>query len=268
MRRLLEALPPGGVLAVQMPDNTSEPSHQAIEEVAAQRLGPALAAAVRERLALPPAADYYDLLAPAARRVDIWHAIYNHVLEDVPAIVEWVKGSRLRPCLDALDGAAREAFVAAYTARLADLYPRRVDGKISSAFPASSSSRPADSQRRAASPDRDQEGRARRGLPCYAAAGTAGAAYWVSTAFGSRCRARRAARRTGRGRSPPGALRCRRGLRPPPPRPRSSRLRTRATCPYRSDPDTRPRRRPCAARAGCGSPASTNAPRPSTRCRT
>jgi trans-aconitate 2-methyltransferase len=136
MRRLLEALPPGGVMAVQMPDNTSEPSHQAIEEVAAARdWGPALAAAVRERSALPSAAEYYDLLAPAARRLDIWHGVYYHVLDDVPAIVEWVKGSRLRPCLDALDGPAREAFVAAYTLRLADFYPPRVDGKVLLRFP-------------------------------------------------------------------------------------------------------------------------------------
>ena len=97
--------------------------------------GPALDAAVRERSALPSAADYYDLLAPAARRVDIWHAIYNHVLDDVPAIVEWVKGTRLRPCLDALEGAAREEFLAAYTARLADFYPPRADGKILLRFP-------------------------------------------------------------------------------------------------------------------------------------
>jgi trans-aconitate 2-methyltransferase len=136
MRRLFEALPAGGVLAVQMPDNTSEPSHAAIADVAASRdWGPALAAAVRERSALPPVADYYDLLAPVARRVDIWHAIYNHVLADVPAIVEWVKGTRLRPCLDALEGAARDEFLAAYTERLAAFYPPRADGKILLRFP-------------------------------------------------------------------------------------------------------------------------------------
>lgn len=136
MRRLFEALPPAGVLAVQMPDNTSEPSHAAISDVAASRdWGPALEAAVRERSALPSADSYYDLLAPLARRVDIWHAVYNHVLADVPAIVEWVKGTRLRPCLDALEGAARDEFLAAYTERLAAFYPPRADGRILLRFP-------------------------------------------------------------------------------------------------------------------------------------
>jgi trans-aconitate 2-methyltransferase len=160
MRRLFEALAPAGVLAIQMPDNTGEPSHAAIADVAASRdWGPALEAAVRQRSALPPVAAYYDLLAPVARRVDIWHAVYNHVLDDVPAIVEWVKGTRLRPCLDALEGAARDEFLAersldrsakptrradsvgaseflaAYTERLAAFYPRRADGKILLRFP-------------------------------------------------------------------------------------------------------------------------------------
>jgi trans-aconitate 2-methyltransferase len=121
---------------VQMPDNTSEPSHAAIADVAASRdWGPALDEAVRERSALPPPAAYYDLLAPLARRVDIWHAIYNHVLPDVAAIVEWVKGTRLRPCLDALHGTARDEFLAAYTGRIAAFYPPRADGKILLRFP-------------------------------------------------------------------------------------------------------------------------------------
>jgi trans-aconitate 2-methyltransferase len=160
MRRLFEAHAPAGVLAIQMPDNTGEPSHAAIGDVAASRdWGPALDAAVRQRSALPPVATYYDLLAPVARRVDIWHAVYNHVLDDVPAIVEWVKGTRLRPCLDALEGAARDEYVAersldrsakttrrgdsvaaseflaAYTERLGAFYPRRADGKILLRFP-------------------------------------------------------------------------------------------------------------------------------------
>jgi trans-aconitate 2-methyltransferase len=135
--RLLEGLPRGGVLALQMPDNNDEPSHLAIRDVAASKdWGAALDAAARSRDALLSPAGYYDLLAPLSQRLDIWHAIYNHVLEDAAAIVEWVKGSRLRPCLDALDGDdAREAFVAAYTARIAQLYPPRVDGKVLLRFP-------------------------------------------------------------------------------------------------------------------------------------
>jgi trans-aconitate 2-methyltransferase len=51
------------------------------------------------------------------------------------AIVEWFKGSALRPFLDALDGAARNAFVAEYTAQIARAYPARFDGKVLLRFP-------------------------------------------------------------------------------------------------------------------------------------
>ena len=61
LRRLLEAFPAGGVLAVQMPDNTREPAHLYQREVAEAGPwadNPAMRAAVRPDL--PPAEAYYD----------------------------------------------------------------------------------------------------------------------------------------------------------------------------------------------------------------
>ncbi|GLK84602.1 trans-aconitate 2-methyltransferase [Ancylobacter defluvii] len=132
--RLLEALPEGGVLAVQMPDNVAEPSHVLMAETAAE--GPwagKIAGATRDEL--PAVGAYYDLLKPVARQVEIWHTHYQHALDGAPAIVEWFKSTALRPYLDPLDAAEREAFLAAYTARIAQAYPARVDGKVLLRFP-------------------------------------------------------------------------------------------------------------------------------------
>jgi trans-aconitate 2-methyltransferase len=136
LRRLLQALPPGGVLAVQMPDNTDEPALALMREVAgsgpwAGNLG--LAAAARDDLPTPAA--YYDLLKPLATHVDIWHTVYNHVMAGPEAIVEWFRGSGLRPLLSALDGDMRAGFVAEYMARIASAYPARFDGKLLLRFP-------------------------------------------------------------------------------------------------------------------------------------
>jgi trans-aconitate 2-methyltransferase len=136
LRRLLQALPTGGVLAVQMPDNTREPSHVLQREVAAS--GPwADNVDVRSapRADLPAPEIYYDLLKPACTQIDIWHTIYEHVLATPQAIVEWFRGSALQPYLAPLDAAAREKFLAAYAEKIADAYKPRFDGKVLLRFP-------------------------------------------------------------------------------------------------------------------------------------
>ncbi len=136
LRRLLETLPPGGVLGVQMPDNTREPALVLQREVAAGgpwANDPAVKAAARADL--PPSESYYDLLKPVSAQLDIWHSVYHHVMATPQAIVEWFKGSSLQPFLEPLDAAAREEFLAAYTEKIAGSYRPRVDGKVLLKFP-------------------------------------------------------------------------------------------------------------------------------------
>jgi trans-aconitate 2-methyltransferase len=136
LRRLIATLPKGGVLAVQMPDNLDEPSHVVMRETAAegpwaQKLGKL--GQVRDRL--PPPATYYDALRAHATRIDIWHTIYNHPLEGADGIIEWVKGTGLRPYIDPLDADEREAYLAKYRERIAKAYPQASDGKALLRFP-------------------------------------------------------------------------------------------------------------------------------------
>jgi trans-aconitate 2-methyltransferase len=136
LQRLLSALPSGGVLAVQLPDNLDEPSHVLMRETASS--GPwakRLEKAASARGLLPEPSSYYDLLKPAAASVDIWHTIYNHVLASPQAILDWVKSTGLRPFLEALEADERQAFLESYLARLAKAYKPRVDGKVLLRFP-------------------------------------------------------------------------------------------------------------------------------------
>jgi trans-aconitate 2-methyltransferase len=130
---LLSQLAPGGVLAIQMPHNFSEPSHRLMRETPgpwAQRT-----ARVRPQSPVEDASFYYDLLAPLASSVDIWQTRYEHVMPDVMAIVEWVKGTGLRPYLDALEPDERSAFLDAYARGLDTAYPPRRDGRRLFSFP-------------------------------------------------------------------------------------------------------------------------------------
>jgi trans-aconitate 2-methyltransferase len=136
LRRLLESLSPGGVLAVQMPDNTREPALMFQGEVG--RSGPwadhpEIKAAARGHL--PSVEDYYDLLKPVCSHIDIWHTVYNHVMASPEAITEWFKGSSLQPFLSPLDAKGREQFLAAYTKKIVGAYQPRHDGKVLLRFP-------------------------------------------------------------------------------------------------------------------------------------
>lgn len=136
MEDWLDHLAPGGVLAVQMPDNLSEPSHLAMEETgAAGPWAPAFAGGRIRRAPLPSPAAYLERLSQKASRVDIWHTIYYHPMESAQAIVEWVKGTGLRPYLDAASPDHAQAFLAEYTARIARAYPPMADGRVLLRFP-------------------------------------------------------------------------------------------------------------------------------------
>jgi trans-aconitate 2-methyltransferase len=132
--KVLAALAEGGVLAVQMPDNMAEPSHVLMRETASN--GPwrdKLAGVARQPL--PPVGRYYDALKLHARRLDIWHTVYNHPLADADAIIDWVKGTGLRPFLDPLSAEEKTAFLARYRASIAEAYPPLSDGRVLLRFP-------------------------------------------------------------------------------------------------------------------------------------
>ncbi|RUM99810.1 trans-aconitate 2-methyltransferase [Pseudaminobacter arsenicus] len=134
LRRLFGLLAPGGVLAVQMPDNLHEPSHRLMSETASSMpFAARIANAARQKL--PPVASYYDLLSSDAARLDIWHTLYNHPLADAAAIVEWVRATGLKPFVDPLDDEERRTFLAAYTAKIASAYPPAQNGKVLLRFP-------------------------------------------------------------------------------------------------------------------------------------
>ena len=78
---------------------------------------------------------YYKLLSPFCARVDVWRTTYYHALSGPGAIVEWFKGSGLRPFLDPLDPAARAAYLERYTAAVTRAYPMLTDGSVLLPFP-------------------------------------------------------------------------------------------------------------------------------------
>jgi trans-aconitate 2-methyltransferase len=134
--RLFSLLAPGGVLAVQMPDNWDEPTHALMRDVARlPAFAPAIGDPTKLRIGRLPLTTYYDLLARDAEEVDTWHTIYQHRMDSPAAIVEWVSATGLKPFVAPLDAQQRAAYLAEYQRRIAAAYPQRADGKLLLAFP-------------------------------------------------------------------------------------------------------------------------------------
>ncbi|MGE8065644.1 trans-aconitate 2-methyltransferase [Pseudomonas sp. NPDC089569] len=134
---LVSKLAPGGSLAIQMPDNLNQPSHRLMREVAAQ--GPwaaRLLGAATQRTEMADAGTYYSMLKPHCRRVDVWRTTYHHPLAGgASAVVEWFKGSGLRPFLQPLDEAERAQYLKQYQAAIEQAYPALADGSVLLPFP-------------------------------------------------------------------------------------------------------------------------------------
>jgi trans-aconitate 2-methyltransferase len=134
---LIAKLAPGGALAVQMPDNLDEPAHRMMREVAAA--GPwasKLSGASQARAPLPAPDRYYSLLRPLCSKVDLWRTTYFHSLPGgAKAVVEWFKGSGLRPFLEPLSGDERSAYLERYAAAISKICVTVADGSVLLPFP-------------------------------------------------------------------------------------------------------------------------------------
>jgi trans-aconitate 2-methyltransferase len=131
--RLLDRVAPGGALAIQIPGNIDAPAHRIMREVAASP---------RWISRFPPGSVrewhhhemdfYYDALAPAAARLDIWATEYLHILPHAEAIVEWYRGTGMRPFLEVLEtDADRRSFAEDYLEALRPHFaPRAVGGVL------------------------------------------------------------------------------------------------------------------------------------------
>jgi trans-aconitate 2-methyltransferase len=125
---LLNKLPPGGVLAVQVPRHFESPSHLELKELVRQSewratLEPLLLAP------LPPPETYWRWLSPHARNLDLWETIYLQVLDGKDPVVNFMRGTALRPFLSALPEREAAKFIEAFAERMALAYPPQSNGQ-------------------------------------------------------------------------------------------------------------------------------------------
>ncbi|GGS82659.1 trans-aconitate 2-methyltransferase [Streptomyces griseoviridis] len=133
--RWADTLTPGGTLAFQVPGNFDAPSHRLMRELAGSpRWRHRLAGVLRHTDAVRTPGEYLARLTALGLTADVWETTYVHLLTGEDPVLDWVKGTGLRPVLDALDDdpGARDAFTEEYRTALRAAYPA---GPHGTAFP-------------------------------------------------------------------------------------------------------------------------------------
>jgi trans-aconitate 2-methyltransferase len=128
--RLADLLAPGGWLAFQLPGNFDQPTHEIVKEMARSPRWRALLADARLNRQAGDPADYVALLARPGFEVDAWETSYLHILHGDNAVLEWTKGSTLRPVLADLDAEQAHAFLREYGERLGEAYQPQSFGTL------------------------------------------------------------------------------------------------------------------------------------------
>ncbi|MGW9119970.1 trans-aconitate 2-methyltransferase [Streptomyces sp. NPDC055663] len=129
----LDAITPGGTFAFQVPGNFDQPSHVLMRELAGSpRWRSRLAGALRHADAVLTPTAYLDALTAPGITADVWETTYLHLLPGQDPVLDWVKGTGLRPVLTALadDPGARDAFLTEYRDLLRTAYPQGPHGTV------------------------------------------------------------------------------------------------------------------------------------------
>ncbi|MEU2285984.1 trans-aconitate 2-methyltransferase [Streptomyces sp. NPDC013178] len=129
----LDGLAPGGTFAFQVPHNIHAPLHALLRDLGnTPRWKDRLAAVLRHEDSVHAPGVYLDHLARLGCETDVWTTTYHHVLTGEDPVLDWAKGTALRPALTALadDPDARDAFVTEYRDLLREAYPSHAYGTV------------------------------------------------------------------------------------------------------------------------------------------
>jgi trans-aconitate 2-methyltransferase len=123
-------LAPDGWLAFQLPGNFDQPSHAIIREMAGSPEWRELLKDAELNRQAASAEEYAELLARPGYEVDAWETSYVHILPGENPVLEWTKGTTLRPVLSALDTEQAAGFLHEYGERLRQAYSHRPFGTM------------------------------------------------------------------------------------------------------------------------------------------
>jgi trans-aconitate 2-methyltransferase len=131
LTRWLAALRPGAWFALQVPGNFNAPSHSLMRALAnSDAWAGRLSGVLRHDDAVLEPAEYLELMLDAGCDADAWETTYLQLLPGPDPVLEWVRGTGLRPVLAALSAGEGRRFEAEYAQLLTEAYPPGAHGTV------------------------------------------------------------------------------------------------------------------------------------------
>jgi len=134
LKNMIGLLKTGGILAVQTPVNYEEPIHKIIKEVSTSEKWKSEFTNPRSLYNLTQS-EYFDLLSEVSSEFSMWETIYLHKLKSYNDIMDWYRGTGLRPYLNALSDEKKKFFEHDIFDRVIKEYPIQKSGNIIFRFP-------------------------------------------------------------------------------------------------------------------------------------
>lgn len=126
--KLMEKLNKGGVLAVQMPLTREAVFYKILHELVSHGKWEKLNS-VHNFHSLSPR-ETYDILCQVSEEVTMWETTYYHIVPSHSAVIEWYRGSGLKPYLDRLGEAERAEFLAELLELVSECIPVQTDNNV------------------------------------------------------------------------------------------------------------------------------------------
>ena len=128
LERLTRFLAPEGALAVQVPMSRGEGAFRLLDELVLEAPWRERLRAAGRRPSIETPAFYAERLLGLGLEIELWETVYHHRMAGPPEVVEWMKGTALRPLLAALAPPEQTEFLEALVERVAPLHPRGPHG--------------------------------------------------------------------------------------------------------------------------------------------
>lgn len=127
--KLFELLKDNGTLAVQIPMNEKEPLYEIADSIVKESKWGFNYEEIPANKTLSPE-EYFDILSDVSKTFDVWETTYYHDMESIEAMVEWIKGTRLRPYLDLLNKETAKKLEKEIKNRAEKVYKKKKNGEI------------------------------------------------------------------------------------------------------------------------------------------